>query len=125
MRISDWSSDVCPSDLREDDVDHQADHGDAQEEEPQPWVDLIAPACVRPHDEPDGEREVDADVVPVEELDEAAAADDELLQVQLGEHPFGPLPADDEGATGECIDLVVPHEVSDLLVRQVTTHEDG
>src|SRR3546814_10645065 len=40
MRIDDWSSDVCSSDLGHDDVDHGHDHDHEHEHEEVPFVKL-------------------------------------------------------------------------------------
>jgi hypothetical protein len=103
---------------REGDVDRQSGQRDRQEPRPdaRPHVRM---AGVDPHHETDACREVDEDVVVVQEVDGQAAAQDEVLQRALTEHAEPLLDADDpvgvrhrpvDIAAGQMTHLAVDHE---------------
>src|SRR3546814_10141932 len=88
MRISDWSSDVCSSDLPSIGIDHGADPGRGRPDDRQPFLDCPQPRLRQmlrrpPRAEPGVVGGVEEEIGPVRAVDDLARKDD-LVADQSG-----------------------------------------
>jgi hypothetical protein len=84
----------------------------------------VGPADEQPQHEGDGDREVDADVVAVEECDQRLAAEGEVLNGALGHEPAA-LDAEHVGGVGHRLVGVVAGEEADLAVADEQRRHQG
>jgi len=99
------------------DVDRERGEGDGEEPVAEPRVH-VAMADDDPADEGEADREVDEDVVVVQELDQAVEAHCRLLQPVLAEHVQVALDTDDLAGVFHGGARVVAGQVADLLVAE-------